>query len=307
MTIGFDQPLYILPFDQRESFQTKMFGWHGALSAAQTAEIAAAKQVIYDGFQSAVAAGAPKKHAAILVDEQFGAAILRDATHQGFMTACPAEKSGQKEFDFEYGEEFVRHIEAFKPTFCKVLVRYNPEGDKALNQRQAARLKRLTDYLHGSGRLFMLELYVDAEPAQLEQFHGQKKAYELERRPGLTVRTLHELQDAGVEPDVWKVQGLDRREDCVNLVAAARRGNRSRAGCIMLGGGQDEPKVRELLATAASVPGFIGFAVGRTTFWEPLVDWRAKKTSREAAVAEIARRYRQWVDIFESARRSKES
>ena len=193
------------------------------MSAAQTAEIAAAKQVIYDGFQAAIAGGAPKEHAAILVDEQFGAAILRDAARQGYMTACPAEKSGQKEFDFEYGEEFARHIEAFNPTFCKVLVRYNPEGDKALNRRQAARLKRLSDYLHGSGRLFMVELYVDAEPAQLERFHGDKKAYDLDLRPGLMVRTLHELQDAGVEPDVWKVEGLDRREDCVNLVAAARR------------------------------------------------------------------------------------
>ena len=57
MTIGYDQPLYILPFDHRESFQTKMFGWEGALSAAQTAEIAAAKQVIYDGFRPPSRAG----------------------------------------------------------------------------------------------------------------------------------------------------------------------------------------------------------------------------------------------------------
>src|SRR6185312_15040737 len=112
-------------------------------------------------------------------------------------------------------------------------------------------------------------------------------------------QTLHELQDAGVEPDVWKVEGLDRREDCVNLVLAARRDDRNRVGCIILGGGQDEQKVRAWLATAASVPGFIGFAVGRTTFWDPLVDWRANRVTRAAAVAEIARRYRQWVDIFE--------
>jgi myo-inositol catabolism protein IolC len=149
MTIGFDQPLYLLPFDHRESFETKLFGWEGALSAAHTAEIAAAKQVIYDGFQAAVAGGAPKQHSAILVDEQFGAAILRDATRQGYMTACPVEKSGHPEFDFEYGEDFARHIEAFNPTFCKVLVRYNPEGDAALNKRQTTRLKRLSDYLHG--------------------------------------------------------------------------------------------------------------------------------------------------------------
>jgi len=299
MNIGFDQPLYILPFDQRESFQTKMFGWEGTLNSAQTAQIAAAKQVIYDGFQAAVLAGAPQKHAAILVDEQFGADILRAAARRGYMTACPAEMSGQKEFDFEYGEDFARHIETFNPTFCKVLVRFNPEGDKAVNRRQAARLKRLSDYLHGRGRLFMVELYVDAEPAQLERFHGLKAAYDLDLRPGLTVQTLHELQDANVEPDVWKVEGQDLREDCVKLVAAARRDGRDRVGCIILGGGEDEQKVRAWLATAASVPGFIGFAVGRTTFWDALVDWRANRMTREAAVDEIARRYREWVNIFE--------
>jgi myo-inositol catabolism protein IolC len=300
-TIGFDQPLYILPFDQRESFQTKMFGWEGDLSLAQRGEIEAAKAVIYEGFQAAVAGGAPKEFAAILVDEQFGAAILRDAAQQGYITACPAEKSGQKEFHFEYGKDFVHHIEEFNPTFCKILVRYNPEGDKSLNQRQAARLKRLSDYLHGAGRRFMVELYVDAEPAQLTQFHGQTRTYGLELRPALTVRTFHELQDAGVEPDIWKVEGLDRREDCVNLVAAARRGDRDHVGCIVLGGGEDEQQVREWLATAASVAGFIGFAVGRTTFWDALVDWRANRITREAAVAEIARRYREWVDVFENS------
>src|SRR5215831_17050116 len=137
MAIGFDKPLYILPFDHRGSFQTKMFGWKGTLSPEQTAEIAAAKQVIYDGFLAALAAGAPKEKAGILVDEQFGAAILRDAASNNVVTACPAEKSGQEEFDFEYGEDFARHIEAFEPTFCKVLVRYNSEGDPALNERQA--------------------------------------------------------------------------------------------------------------------------------------------------------------------------
>src|SRR5262245_60821596 len=155
-THGYDEPLYVLPFDHRGSFETGMFGWKGALTAEQTAQIAEAKQVIYDGFKAAVAAGVPKEKAAILVDEQFGAAILRDAKAQGFTTACPAEKSGQDEFDFEYGEDFASHIEAFQPTFSKVLVRYNPEGNQALNRRQADRLKRLSDYLHSSSRgLFM--------------------------------------------------------------------------------------------------------------------------------------------------------
>jgi 5-dehydro-2-deoxygluconokinase len=118
------------------------------------------------------------------------------------------------------------------------------------------------------------------------------------------VQAIEQLPDAGVEPDVWKIEGLDRRQDCEKVVAAARRNGRDKVGCIVLGRGEDDKKVREWLMTAAHVPGFIGFAVGRTTFWDPLMDMRAKKITREAAVSEIARRYREWVDIFEKARAS---
>jgi myo-inositol catabolism protein IolC len=300
---GFDKPLYILPFDHRGSFQTKMFGWKGTLTAEQTAEIAAAKQVIYDGFKAAVQDGVPEQKAGILTDEQFGSAILRDAAAHRYTTACCVEKSGQDEFDFEYGEDFARHIEAFRSTFSKVLVRYNAEGDGALNARQAGRLKRLSDYLHnGSGSLFMFELLVPAEKSQLERLNGDKKAYDLQLRPQLMVRAIEELQDAGVEPDVWKIEGLDRREDCEKVVAAARRGGRDRVGCIILGRGEDDRKVHEWLTTAAAVPGFIGFAVGRTSFWEPLVAWRARQITREQAVNDIVRRYREFVDTFEGKR-----
>src|SRR5258705_190309 len=303
MTIGFDRDLYVLPFDHRGSFETKMFGWEGPLSAEQTAQIAAAKQVIYDGFKAAVAAGVPREKAGILVDEGFGAAILRDAAAEGYATACPAEKSGQAEFDFEYGDDFAQHIELFHPTFCKVLVRYNPEGDQALNRRQAARLRRLSEYLHGKSRSrFMFELLVPAEKAQLQLLEDDKKAYDLELRPRLMVEAIRELQDAGVEPDVWKIEGLDRREDCERIVAIARRGGRDRVGCIILGRGEDENKGREGLTIAAGVPGFIGFAVGRPDFCEPLFGWRSKQTTREQAAADFARRYRSFGDLIETAR-----
>ncbi|MGD0890471.1 MAG: DUF2090 domain-containing protein [Terracidiphilus sp.] len=304
MTIrGYQKPLYILPFDHRGSFETGMFGWKGDLSAEQTAQIAAAKQVIYDGFQQAIADGVPEAKAGILVDEQFGAAILRSAAASGHTFACPAEKSGQEEFDFEYGEDFAAHIEAFHPTFSKVLVRYNPEGDPVLNTRQSTRLKRLSDYLHSANRsLFMFELLVPPEKAQLDKVKGDKKAYDLEIRPQLMVETIRELQNAGVEPDVWKIEGLDRREDCEKIVAIAQAGGRNTVGCIILGRGENDQKVHEWLTTAAAVPGFIGFAVGRTDFWDPLVAWRDKKISREVAVSQIASRYREFVDTFERAR-----
>jgi myo-inositol catabolism protein IolC len=302
MSVGYTKPLYILPFDHRGSFQTKMFGWKGALTKEQTAEIAATKQVIYDAFKAVIKGGLAKDKGGLLVDEQFGAAILHDAAKHGYITACPAEKSGQDEFDFEYGEDFGKHIEAFSPTFCKVLVRYNPDGDKALNQRQCDRLRTLSNFLHLNNRKFMFELLVPAEVGQLAKVGNDKKRFDAELRPNLMVRTIQEFQDGGVEADVWKIEGLDRREDCLKVVETARRGGRDRVGCIVLGRGEDDKKVREWLSVAAPVLGFIGFAVGRTTFWDPCVAWREKKITREAAVAEIARRYKEWCDIFDKGR-----
>ena len=186
-----------------------------------------------------------------------------------------------------------------------MLVRYNPEGDRALNQRQAARLKRLSEVLAAENRSrFMFELLVPAEKAPLDKLKGDKKTYNVELRPRLMVEAIRELQDAGVDPDVWKVEGLGRREDCDAIVAAARGGGRDRVGCIVLGRGADHRRVRRWLEVAAQVPGFIGFAVGRTDFWDPLVAWRTRKATREQAVAEIAARYREFVDLFEGRRAS---
>lgn len=303
-SLGFDRPLYILPFDHRGSFQTKLFGWPGALTPEQTAQIAASKQAVYEGFRAALRS-IPERRAGILVDEQFGSAILESAHTRGYTTACPAERSGQDEFDFEYGEDFAEHIETIQPTFCKVLVRYNPEGDAGLNARQAARLKRLSYYLHEkSNSRFMFELLVPPEKAQLERVEGDKKAYDLGLRPELMAEAIEELQNAGVEPDVWKIEGLDLRKDCEKIVGAARRGGRDRVGCIILGRGEDDRKVRQWLATASGVPGFIGLAVGRTSFWNALVDWRANRITRDDAVNDIARRHTQFVDIFEEQARA---
>jgi myo-inositol catabolism protein IolC len=304
MTMGYDKPLYILPFDHRRSYGSEIFGFKDPLSPAQIAEVAASKQVIYDGFRQAVAAGAPRDRTGILVDEEFGSAVLRDAVKSGFITCMPNEKSGQHEFDFEYGEDFEKHLDQFKPTFAKVLVRYNPEGDKAMNARQNARLKRLGDACRRAGRHFMFELLVPAEPAQLQRVGGDKHAYDVEVRPGLMVKAIGEIQDAGVDPDVWKIEGLDRREDCAHIVEVARRGGRTKVGCIVLGRGEQEQKVVGWLQTAAGVPGFTGFAVGRSTFLEPIKSLRAGKMTAAAASTEIARRFREWIRIFEEARGS---
>ncbi len=304
MNLGYHKPLYLLPFDHRHSYVTgSLFNFKPPLTPEQHDQVADSKQVIYEGFKQALAAGVPPQSAGILVDEEFGAAILRDAANNGYTTALSTETSGQAEFDFEYGKDFIRHIEAFDPTFVKVLVRYNPEGEAASNQRQTARLQDLSAYCRRSSRLFMFELLVPATQAQLDRVQQDTKAYDLQIRPALMVQTIQALQNAGVDPDIWKVEGLERRTDCMRIVETVRQAGRSNVSCIVLGRGADEKKEVAWLEVAAAVPGFIGFAVGRTTFWDAIADYEAKTVTRQAAAARIAARYREWVDIFERARR----
>jgi myo-inositol catabolism protein IolC len=292
--------LHLLAFDHRDSFEHKLLGIGGDPTPDDVRRIEEAKRIIFTGFHEALDAGLPRGPAGILVDEEFGATIARDALALGVQLAMSVEKSGQAEFDFEYGPQFGDHIRAFEPTYAKVLVRYNPGGDVELNRRQAARLARLGKWLHRGGPRFLFELLVPAEPEQLAKVDGDAERYDREVRPDLMVGAIRELQDAGVEPDVWKIEGLDAREDCVRVADVARAGGRGEVECIVLGRGGDESRVVHWLQTAAGVPGFVGFAVGRTIWWDPLEAWLAGAPADDAA-ATIAGNYRRLVDAYRAA------
>ena len=302
MSVDYPRPLFIMPFDHRASFVKAMFGFTPPLTPAQTATVAAGKTVIYDGLKLALSRGVPAQYAGILVDEEFGAAILKDAKEQGLVTCVAVEKSGQEEFAFEYGDRWQQHIDTVAPTFAKALLRYNPEGDEAMNRRQAAHLKQVADFCRRKGYGFLVELLVPMTLEQSDRLEGDHRVYDRDLRPSLMIATIKELQQAGVEPDIWKIEGLDRRDDCKAVVAAARRDGRAAVNCIVLGRGSDEAGILAWLRTAAPVPGFIGFAVGRTTFWDALARLRAGKIDHDAAVAQIADRYAEWVRAFTSAR-----
>jgi len=298
MALGYTKPLYLLAFDHRGSFERDLFGASHPIPDKVRAGVTDAKEVIYEGFVEATGRGVPRDAAGILVDEQYGTTVARKARSAGHVLAMPVEKSGQAEFDFEYGDEFGRHIDEFDPTFAKVLVRYNPDGDWELNLRQTQRLALLSDWLHGQDRRFLFELLVPATPQQLKRVDGDQRRYDGEIRPDLVVRTIRALQDGGVEPDIWKIEGLDAAEACTQIVAAARRGGRDQVCCIVLGRGADEPQVIKWLRIAASVPGFDGFAVGRTLWEQPLRDMIAGTIGRSKAVDQIAARYLETINGF---------
>lgn len=300
---GYDRPLFILAFDHRESFERTLFGISGRRpTEEERAAISDAKALVFEGFGRAAAGGLVARDAAgVLIDEEFGAEMARAATARGYVLAMPAERSGHEEFDFEYGEAFGGHVEAFDPTFCKVLVRYNPEGDAAMNARQSDRLALLSGWLHDHRRRFLFELLVPPTQAQLERAGGDRVRFDRERRPGLMLRAVAELQARGVEPDVWKIEGLDDPDDCRRIAEATRAGGRDRVACVVLGRGADEAAVARWLRAGAGIPGYLGFAIGRTIWWDAVDRYLKGSTDRDAAAAEIADRYGRFVDVYRSA------
>jgi 5-dehydro-2-deoxygluconokinase len=301
MTLGYDQKLYILAFDHRGSFQKKFFGIQGEPDAEQTAIIADAKHLIFEGMLQAVGSGADASVTGVLVDEQFGSTVPQEAHEKGLKLAMPAERSGQNMFDFQYGDDFGEHILKFDPDFTKVLVRYNPEGDAGENTVQLEKLKRLSDWLKQHDRKFLFELLVPAEDAQLQSVDGDTDRYDAELRPQLMRRAIAEIQDAGIEVDIWKIEGVDERSDCEMLAEQARSGGREGVVCVVLGRGADDDKVDEWLQAAAPVDGFVGFAIGRSIWWDPLKAYVDGKIERSAGAAKIAENYLRFVKVYERA------
>jgi 5-dehydro-2-deoxygluconokinase len=290
--------LLILAFDHRSSFTEKLFGIKNRQPTSEEKnQIEEYKKIIFAGFRSALELGVPKEIAGLLVDEAFGSEILREANRSGFTFAMPVEKSGQDEFDFEYGDRYTEHIRQFNPTFVKVLVRYNPDSDQVVNKLQLQRLKKLSDYLLQIKKPFLFELIVPSTTNQLAEAGGSKEKYDQAIRPKLMVKSLAEIQAAGIEPAIWKLEGVENPQDAKAIVAQAQNGGR-KAGVITLGRGESKENVQKWLAVGAKIPGIIGFAVGRTIFWQPLSDHKAGKISKEEAVRQIAQNYVEFSDLW---------
>ena len=281
-----------------------MFGASGAPSPEQAGRIGDAKRLIFAGLLRAEGglkgAGTP----ALLVDEQFGAQVLELARERRVVSAVACERSGQAEFEFEYGEDFGAHIERFDPELVKALVRFNPGGDRDLNRRQIERLRRLSAWLRARDRELLFELLVPPEPDQLRSVGDDRDRFDAELRPGLVCEAVTELQDAGVEPALWKIEGIESRSDCESIATTCRRQGRDQVQCLILGRGADEAKVEHWLRVAAPVEGFGGFAVGRTIWWDAIASYLAGELDRGRAITTIAERYLHFVGVYRAAEAS---
>lgn len=300
--LGYTKRLYILPFDHRATFAQKIFNKKSIsdLTNQEYQLITQYKKIIYGAFKKSVQNEIPKEYGAILIDEEFGDEILKDAKEKGFVTILTTEKSGQNELEFQYGDDFPAHIEKYNPDFVKVLIKYNPADPEGLKNRQKGKLKIVSDFCRVKNFKFLLEVLVIPTKEQLGQPQGSKEQFDKLLRPGLTVEVIKELQAHGVEPDVWKLEGFDSKDEYKEIVDAARADGRSSVGLVILGRGENEEKVAEWLQIGSKVTGVIGFAVGRTVFWQEILDFRNGIKTQEETINAISRNFTDFYKIFTS-------
>lgn len=303
ITFGFDKKLFVLPFDHRSSFSSKLLSFGEELTDTQRQTVTDYKTIIYEAIDKAVEKGVPVESVGILVDEIYGMNILKDAVSRGISTMQTVEKSGQEEFFCEFGENFGEHLLAIKPTFAKILVRYNPEGDIEMNKRQLLKIKEVNDFVHSNNIKLLIEPLIIPTEVQLKSLDEDKKIaqnkFDKERRADLAVIMINEMQEAGIEADVWKIEGFYASSDYEKVVKQARNSElRKNVGVIVLGRGETKENVVKWIEAGKSVEGVIGFAVGRTIFWEPLELYRDQKITRDEAIEMIAKEYYYFYSVF---------
>jgi myo-inositol catabolism protein IolC len=264
--------LFILADDHRNSLERGLYGLTGDPTLMQAARISADKLLVYQALLDAVEVLPAIAQPSILVDEQYGASVAELAARSGGrLSLCmPIEASGEEWFQFAYGEEWQRHAEFFTTDHAKVLVRDNPGLDPNHRDEQARRLAQVSTWAAAANHSLILELLVPPTDADTQAMAEQHKVFDDALRPTYTVQVIEYLQDHGVEPAIWKVEGLDHQSDAVALVNAARRGGRQ-ADCIVLGRHAPHEKLDQWLRVAAPIPGYIGFAIGRSIWWDALL------------------------------------
>ena len=299
---GHTSDLYILAFDHRGTLTKGLLGVEGRTPSAEEAnKVSEMKSIIFDGFKSSIDKGESVENCAILVDEQFGRDVQEEARSLGIRFAAPVEKSGQKIFDFEYGDEFGDKINEVGADYIKILVRWNPDDDEESRKIQGERIKTLSNWIVENEKSFLLEFLVPATDEQLAMVDGEQSRYDSEIRPGLAVKVVEEMREKGADPDIWKIEGLEKTEDCKKVASAIRDGGREEVIAVVLGRGADDQKVNEWLKAGASVEGYKGFAIGRSIFCDSLKAWFTEEITREQAVDQISDKYRSFISVYKEA------
>jgi myo-inositol catabolism protein IolC len=294
---------FVLAFDHRGTIQRGLYNIHDrAATPEEETAVRDAKKLIYDAFLAARKMAPEGTNLGVLVDEQFGADVARQAVADDVSLSIVVEESGRVDFDFEYGEDFGAHIEAFAPNYVKALVRYNSRGNAQINELQIKRVGELCEWLARRPIGLLLEIVVPATPEQLVEFGGDLDRYETELRPTLMREALAHFKAASVKPAFWKLEGLESSVEYQKVVDVVKDDLDSGVGFLVLGRAASDEVVEGWLRAAAPVKGYRGFAIGRTIWWPGLENFINGTWTREQAINDIASRFIHLIEVYESAK-----
>lgn len=302
VSLGSDEPLIILPFDHRTSLAKYCFNLPlDKLNAEQIAHLSDDKMVVYEAFKEAIALGLPQTDAAFMVDEQFGQEIIDLANRENMSVILPVEKSGQQAFEFAY-EDYQAHIEKFKPNFVKGLVFYNPADTLAIRKEQQSKLKQLSDYSHQHGYKLLLEIITRPNKDQLEKVQGSQDVFKKTTLPGLRLKIIQELHQAGIEPDSWMFGHFADPIEYQKLVAEVRKNGRDNVGIIISDFDASSKQIAEAITACANIPGVIGYAAGSAVFWDAIADYHKRDATRLQAKNRIAQEFIRLYQVYKQTK-----
>ncbi|MDD5568900.1 MAG: DUF2090 domain-containing protein [Candidatus Pacebacteria bacterium] len=289
--------LFILPFDHRKSFFKEIMGIKGKPGPKDVKQASELKNIIFSGVELALTDFSSKKDFAVLVDEQLGLDVIKKAKKEKIALCLPVEKSGQQDFDFEFGKKFAEHIKKIRPDYVKVLIRYNPDNKK-INEKQLEKLAELESFRKKSKYPLVLELLVPATRQNLKTCKTENN-YDLKLRPGKTIEAIKEIKEK-ITPDIWKLEGFEKK-DWPSIIKSINKKSR----IIILGRGEEQARVEKWLKNASAFKEIIGFAIGRTIFEEPLQLYVKGDLTKKEAALYIGLKFSYFVDFWNKLKNEK--
>jgi myo-inositol catabolism protein IolC len=286
--------------DQRGWLEREIARLLPAATKAEVRErVCQTKRLAFAGFRHAIGNGVDRQEVGVLVDEEYGAEIARQAAAEGILLSVPMERADCDVLELEYGDHALEHVKAISPDLPKLLIRHNVAGDQADNAEQLRRLLHIGRLLADNGRKLLLELLVPPTAAQLQSCGGDMRRYDEEVRPGLTIRAVEDIRGYGVPVNIWKIEGMYSKEDTAAVGFACTSGAESK--CLVLGRNAPWGDVERWLRNAASSPGYDGFAIGRT-IWLPAVSGvLLGQIGEDEAIDQIAQSYLRAVRCYQQA------
>jgi len=270
-------PLKVLAFDHRGQFEKTC-----KLQGIASSQISEFKNLVFEGFKRVNAENCGES-LALLVDPQFGGDILQESAYGDYHVGTPIERSGSFPVEWLTEKNLYEYLVQCPSTwFVKVLWNFHPHLETEKKREQLALLQKLQSVCDALERRLMLEMIL---PEGLSK-NGEMLALAIE-----------EVYAHQLFPYWWKISPTDTQAEWEQVTSTLDRYD-PEAGVIVLGNNAPLAQFEKWFRIVRSTPHACGFAIGRSIFWEPWLEFASGSMEAQAVPARIAERYQQMIDLW---------